>query len=151
VQGVGAEGEEDDGMGGVLGEFVNGYSHAGAGGEDAGRGGGRGNGRGRGDRGGERGRGRGRGGERGGFTHVQDVRTEDYVWDEDRPQNLGSYFSGLDALEAKDAEDREWRSAGAMSRDEGFKSELAVCPVCGVFEGDARAVAHHVEGHFADG
>lgn len=28
--------------------------------------------------------------------------------------------------------------------------ELSVCPVCGDFEGDEAAVAHHVAGHFGD-
>jgi hypothetical protein len=28
--------------------------------------------------------------------------------------------------------------------------EAVVCPVCGEFEGDERAVAHHVEGHFGE-
>jgi hypothetical protein len=32
----------------------------------------------------------------------------------------------------------------------GDGGELAVCPVCGEFEGDERAVAFHVEGHFAE-
>ncbi|KAJ1712447.1 hypothetical protein F9C07_4640 [Aspergillus flavus] len=27
---------------------------------------------------------------------------------------------------------------------------VVTCPVCGVFEGDETAVAHHVAGHFAD-
>lgn len=29
-----------------------------------------------------------------------------------------------------------------------LRSEMATCPVCGAFEGDEVAVAHHVEGHF---
>ncbi|THV46893.1 hypothetical protein BGAL_0352g00140 [Botrytis galanthina] len=29
-----------------------------------------------------------------------------------------------------------------------FKSAMSTCPVCGEFEGDEMAVAHHVNGHF---
>lgn len=89
-----------------------------------------------------RGRGGGRG--RGGFTHVRDIREDDdYLYDENQPRGLGAYFTGLDALEAADAEEKQ-KARGAGS------SELAKCPVCGDFEGDERAVAHHVESHFAD-
>jgi hypothetical protein len=28
--------------------------------------------------------------------------------------------------------------------------EVATCPVCGEFEGDESAVAHHVESHFGE-
>lgn len=30
------------------------------------------------------------------------------------------------------------------------ETETSLCPVCGEFEGDAAAVAHHVAGHFGD-
>lgn len=92
------------------------------------------------------GRGRGRG--RGGFRHVQDVRNDEYLWDENRSQNLGSYFAGLDALEEMDAGNAGGRGEG---REAGLalNTEMVICPVCQVFEGDERAVAHHVEEHFA--
>ena len=32
--------------------------------------------------------------------------------------------------------------------DENVERHTATCPVCGQFEGDEAAVAHHVEGHF---
>ncbi|TEY28227.1 hypothetical protein BOTCAL_1046g00010 [Botryotinia calthae] len=34
------------------------------------------------------------------------------------------------------------------STGEVFKSAMSTCPVCGEFEGDEMAVAHHVNGHF---
>ncbi|KAF7862545.1 hypothetical protein EAF04_007418 [Stromatinia cepivora] len=34
------------------------------------------------------------------------------------------------------------------SSEQIFKSVLSICPVCGEFEGDEVAVAHHVNGHF---
>ncbi|KAF2020442.1 hypothetical protein BU24DRAFT_416127 [Aaosphaeria arxii CBS 175.79] len=129
---VGVEGEE--GVGG-----------AGAGlgrdGEGDGSSFGSGRGRGRGGRG-RGGRGRGRGG---GFRHVEDVRGDEYVWDEGKRRNEGTAgFWGLEALEARDREEENGRR-GDGGRGMG---EVAVCPVCGDFEGDERAVAHHVEGHF---
>lgn len=30
------------------------------------------------------------------------------------------------------------------------ETETSTCPVCGEFEGDSAAVAHHVAGHFGD-
>ncbi|TGO77894.1 hypothetical protein BPOR_2220g00010 [Botrytis porri] len=37
---------------------------------------------------------------------------------------------------------------GERSTGEVFKSAMSTCPVCGKFEGDEMAVAHHVNGHF---
>ncbi|KAF7900072.1 hypothetical protein EAF00_004408 [Botryotinia globosa] len=37
---------------------------------------------------------------------------------------------------------------GERSAGEVFKSAMGTCPVCGEFEGDEMAVAHHVNGHF---
>lgn len=42
------------------------------------------------------------------------------------------------------------REASAMGRDAGpptFATAKAVCPICGLFEGDEAAVSHHVEEH----
>jgi hypothetical protein len=81
---------------------------------------------------------------RGGFTHVRDIREDDeYLYDENQPRDLGAYFTGLETLEAADAKAKQ------RARETG-DSELATCPVCGDFKGDERAVAHHVESHFAD-
>ncbi|KAF2267853.1 hypothetical protein CC78DRAFT_50492 [Lojkania enalia] len=91
------------------------------------------------------GRGRGRGGQN--FRHVQDSRDDGYMWDESRSRNLSEYFSGLD-LESQD-EIGGW-AASERSTVPEVKSEMVKCPVCGIFEGDERAVAHHVEGHFQD-
>lgn len=98
------------------------------------------------------GRSRGRGAaETAGFRHVQDVRDDEYMYDENAPRSLGAYFTGLDELEARDAEGSNWTGEEDRGTVPEFKSEMAKCPVCGAFEGDERAVAHHVEGHFADG
>lgn len=84
-----------------------------------------------------------------GFRHVQDVRDDEYVWDENRRQAASSAFWGLEALEARDVES-SGRRGEDTSNVSDLKSETATCPVCGIFEGDERAVAHHVESHFAD-
>ncbi|KAF1999803.1 hypothetical protein P154DRAFT_382197, partial [Amniculicola lignicola CBS 123094] len=44
-------------------------------------------------------------------------------------------------------EPSEWSQEERRSVPE-LKSEMVKCPVCGIFEGDAKAVAWHVEGHF---
>ncbi|KAF2107464.1 hypothetical protein BDV96DRAFT_478403, partial [Lophiotrema nucula] len=89
---------------------------------------------------------RGRGGARGGrsFRHVADVRDEDeYLWDESKGRNLGEYFSNLD-LDGRN--ERGGASGGIMAP--ASTGETVKCPVCGEFEGDEQAVAHHVEKHF---
>lgn len=43
--------------------------------------------------------------------------------------------------------DEEVLSEG-RSTGEVFKSAMSTYPVCGDFEGDEMAVAHHVSGHF---
>lgn len=96
----------------------------------------------------------GMGGRRGGFKHVKDVREDDeYLYDESRTQGSGAggggYFAALEAADARHAENRGW--GGQAGERHEVKSEMAVCPVCGVFEGDERAVAHHVEEHFGGG
>ncbi|EUC49346.1 hypothetical protein COCMIDRAFT_22927 [Bipolaris oryzae ATCC 44560] len=69
----------------------------------------------------------------------RDVRENDeYFYDEGRRGEVdGGYFAAL--------EEADRRYAG--SRGGG---ETAVCPVCGVFEGDEVAVARHVESHFGE-
>lgn len=37
---------------------------------------------------------------------------------------------------------------GASENVSAAKTETTTCPVCGEFEGDEAAVAHHVNGHF---
>lgn len=96
-------------------------------------------------------RGGGRGSRRGGFRHVRDIREDDeYLYNEERggeTRNMG-YFAALEAADAEHAESKGWgRDAGERPE---VTSEMAVCPVCGLFEGDERAVAHHVEGHFQE-
>jgi uncharacterized repeat protein (TIGR03833 family) len=93
------------------------------------------------------------GGGRGGrFVHTRDIREDDeYLYDEERvrERSAGGGGGGLfAALEEADARDRE--SRGAVGRAPDAEGELAICPVCGEFEGDERAVAHHVEEHFGD-
>jgi hypothetical protein len=70
----------------------------------------------------------------------RDIREEDeYLYDEGRraPAEVGLFA----ALEEADRAHQQ--------RSEGT-GEAATCPVCGEFEGDEMAVAHHVEEHFAE-
>ncbi|OAL52961.1 hypothetical protein IQ07DRAFT_503996 [Pyrenochaeta sp. DS3sAY3a] len=130
VQRLVSEGE------GLAGEAVVGGAEAGLGRNGEGGGGG-GGARG----GGYAGRGRGRGG-----RIERDVREEDgYLYDKGRA-GAGvvdaGYFAALE-----EADRRHEEGKGGMA---GLQSEVVKCPVCGTFEGDERAVAHHVEGHFAE-
>jgi hypothetical protein len=72
----------------------------------------------------------------------RDIREEDdYLYDEGRkrqPADVGLFA----ALEEADR-----RHQGDSGRDMSGV-EVATCPVCGEFEGDEAAVAHHVEQHF---
>lgn len=85
----------------------------------------------------------------------RDVREEDeYLYDETRQRGLeetGGLFAALEEAdrrhEGRWGED-EGRGGGRAQGNED--AETAVCPVCGVFEGDEIAVARHVEGHFAE-
>jgi hypothetical protein len=72
----------------------------------------------------------------------RDIRDEDeYLYDENRRPEVAS--SGLfAALEQADQRHRQERG-GPVSNE-----KVATCPVCGEFEGDETAVAHHVESHF---
>ncbi|KAF1979406.1 hypothetical protein BU23DRAFT_447392 [Bimuria novae-zelandiae CBS 107.79] len=71
----------------------------------------------------------------------RDVRENDeYFYDESR---VGGRDLGLFAqLEEADRRYEAGRGGGG--------GELVTCPVCGEFEGDERAMAFHVEGHFAE-
>jgi hypothetical protein len=92
--------------------------------------------------GGGSGRGGGGFGMRGGRIE-RDIRDEDeYLYDESRSGASVSNDGLFKALEAADQRHREER------RGAGEQEEIATCPVCGEFEGDESAVAHHVEGHF---
>ncbi|KAF2194949.1 hypothetical protein K469DRAFT_501794, partial [Zopfia rhizophila CBS 207.26] len=97
-------------------------------------------GRGARERGGKSGRGRGR------FTNAEDVSESRYLWDESRDRSLGEYFDWMEELEERDRENGRWTEEETRMGLE-FGSATATCPVCGTFEGDESAVAHHVEGH----
>lgn len=87
--------------------------------------------------------GRGRGGARM-YRHERDVREDDeYVYDEGRAagRDVGLF------AQLEEADRRHEERLGARVEGEGG-GETAVCPVCGKFEGDERAVAYHVEEHF---
>ncbi|KAF1958316.1 hypothetical protein CC80DRAFT_385642, partial [Byssothecium circinans] len=98
----------------------------------------------------------GRRGGRGGFVHVRDIREDDeYFYDEQsvpESRGHGGLFAALEAADKEHEELRGWDGeAGEIPQGEGVGgsgSEVAKCPVCGVFEGDERAVAFHVEEHF---
>ncbi|KAF2676098.1 hypothetical protein K458DRAFT_424958 [Lentithecium fluviatile CBS 122367] len=88
-------------------------------------------------------------GGRGTYRHEKDIREDDeYLYDESRVRD--SRTDGLfAALEAADARERESRGLGDVAGGAlEVEKEVAVCPVCGEFEGDERAVSHHVETHF---
>ncbi|KAH7082356.1 hypothetical protein FB567DRAFT_104947 [Paraphoma chrysanthemicola] len=72
----------------------------------------------------------------------RDIRDEDeYLYDENRvPDRSQGLFA---ALEEADKRHQEQRGGGGKE-----EVEIVRCPVCGEFEGDERAVAHHVEEHF---
>lgn len=91
-----------------------------------------------------------RGGQRGGFRHVRDIREDDeYLYDESSgPRDMAGYFKELEEADARLAESSGW-GEDAGKRVE-LKSDIAICPVCEGFEGDERAVAHHVESHFGE-
>lgn len=90
------------------------------------------------------GRGTGARGGRGGYRHEKDVREDDeYLFDEDRIKERDTgLFAQLEEA------DRNYRASKGGGHD---SSDMATCPVCGEYEGDERAVAFHVEGHFAEG
>lgn len=92
----------------------------------------------------------GRGGVRG-FRHERDIREDDeYLFDEGRV--AGRDLGLFGALEEADQRYRESAGVGpGVSGGDSGGVETAVCPVCGKFEGDERAVAFHVEAHFAEG
>lgn len=46
------------------------------------------------------------------------------------------------------ASSQSQQSQSQQGDEEVVSAKMATCPVCGVFEGDEAAVAHHVEGHF---
>lgn len=92
-----------------------------------------------------RGRGRGMGRGRGGRIE-RDVRENDeYFYDEGRRRDVDvGLFSALEEADRRHEEIRGGNGHGAGG------SEIVKCPVCGKFEGDELAVAHHVETHFKD-
>jgi uncharacterized repeat protein (TIGR03833 family) len=81
-----------------------------------------------------------RGGRMLGGRVERDIREEDeYIYEEGRraPAEVGLFA----ALEEADRRHQQ------RSEETG---DVTTCPVCGEFEGDEAAVAHHVEGHFGD-
>ena len=88
------------------------------------------------------------GGMRGGRVE-RDIRENDeYLYDESKRAGQTASLGLFAQLEEAD---RKWAGNGGRGRakSEGA-AEVATCPVCGKFEGDEAAVAHHVEGHFAE-
>ena len=99
----------------------------------------------------------------GAFKQVQDVREDGHLWDENvQPKE---YFADVQFTVKQKKGKRKGKGVAAAEEQqpsdvgEGFgkvdreveEKGVATCPVCGEFEGDERAVAHHVEGHFAEG
>ncbi|XP_014560648.1 hypothetical protein COCVIDRAFT_88513 [Bipolaris victoriae FI3] len=86
-------------------------------------------------------RGSGRGARMAGSRMERDVRENDeYFYDEARRGEVdGGLFAALEEA------DRRYEGSSR-----GGGGEAAVCPVCGVFEGDEVAVARHVESHFGE-
>lgn len=78
----------------------------------------------------------------------RDIREEDeYLFDEEGDRERGRGSEGL--FGALEEADRRWEEErGGVGK---VNDEVLVCPVCGEFEGDERAVAWHVEGHFGEG
>lgn len=76
----------------------------------------------------------------------RDIRENDeYFYDEERRKEevSGGWLAAL--------EEADRRHAGGNTNSGGNVGgavEVARCPVCGDFQGDERAVAFHVEGHF---
>lgn len=86
--------------------------------------------------------------ERDRFRHTRDARENDeYLYDETGAQTRRTtgYFA---ALEEADAQYENGRAQNRGTNGEGELGETVTCPVCGHFEGDERAVAHHVDEHF---
>ncbi|KAH9873215.1 hypothetical protein J1614_005613 [Plenodomus biglobosus] len=110
-----------------------------------------------------------RGGEGGGFRGERDCREDEgeYLFDEERARGRGrlDLFAAVEDAErgivrgkARGKGRGRGRGGGgggggggvapAAAQIHDGSSEVAVCPVCGDFEGDETAVAHHVEEHF---
>ncbi|KAF7929736.1 hypothetical protein EAE99_004640 [Botrytis elliptica] len=155
VQRLCTEGEAEEGDGGMRGLGRNGEV-------------GGGEGEGSGDMN-ERTGGMRRGGGRGGKIY-SDFRTDGY--DESSAASTGAGASLEDYIVVKGnrkgkkstAEEKKISERGTMEPEENckndeevleerstgdvFKIAMSTCPVCGEFEGDEMAVAHHVNGHF---
>jgi hypothetical protein len=73
----------------------------------------------------------------------RDIREDDeYLYDENKSAVANDGWFA--ALEQADQRWKDERGGKVVAED------VVKCPVCGEFEGDERAVAHHVEGHFGD-
>ena len=76
----------------------------------------------------------------------RDIRDEDeYLFENRGAVSDAGYLAVLE-----EADRRHDARRGLAGQDLPGKTETAVCPVCGEFEGDEVAVAHHVEQHFAE-
>ncbi|KAF2503226.1 hypothetical protein BU16DRAFT_33424 [Lophium mytilinum] len=78
---------------------------------------------------------------RGGQFKYTDVREEEDGEHEERVSSLADYCPQLAQLEQRE-------NLQVERGNLGVESVTATCPVCGEFEGDEVAVAHHVEEHF---
>ncbi|KAG6364771.1 hypothetical protein INS49_006375 [Diaporthe citri] len=75
----------------------------------------------------------------------QQIGLDAYV-KEKKPKKRGRGKGNSSTSGARDAE--EDLPAGDSATDSRAPPESATCPVCGEFEGDEAAVAHHVASHF---
>ena len=85
-----------------------------------------------------------------------DVRYEEGVWGEydgervGRGSSLADYFPDLGGGSGERGGGNGVADVNAGMGTVDFASATATCPVCGSFEGDEAAVAHHVEEHFQE-
>ena len=85
-----------------------------------------------------------------------DVRYEEGVWGEyggervGRGSSLADYFPDLGGGNGERGGGDGAADVNAGMGTVDFASATATCPVCGSFEGDEAAVAHHVEEHFQE-
>ncbi|KAF2125705.1 hypothetical protein P153DRAFT_91696 [Dothidotthia symphoricarpi CBS 119687] len=80
-------------------------------------------------------------GRRRGGRIERDIREDDeYLYENRAPAADRGYFAAL--------EEADKRDAARKGTGPAIDSKVVTCPVCGIFEGDEVAVAHHVEQHF---
>ncbi|KAF7953477.1 uncharacterized protein EAE97_000876 [Botrytis byssoidea] len=156
VQRLCTEGEAEEGEGGMRGLGRNGEVGGGEGGRSVGQD--------------ERTGGMWRGGGSGGKTY-SDFRTDGYDASSAASTSAGACLEDYIVVKGNrkgkksTAEENRFNEGSIMEQEESgrndeeevlegrstgdvFKSAMSTCPVCGEFEGDEIAVAHHVNGHF---